>query len=85
MAEPMNAIALGVHVVDVLVRPVEQIPERQGGELVEEIRITPGGDRRRDGGHAREARAPWSGAPARSAATSWGTCYSRCCERLRGR
>ncbi len=43
MAEPMNAIALGVHVVDVLVRPVEQIPERQGGELVEEIRITPAG------------------------------------------
>ena len=36
-------IALGVHVVDVLVRPVEQIPEAQGGQLVDEIRITPAG------------------------------------------
>jgi sugar/nucleoside kinase (ribokinase family) len=39
----MNAITLGVHVVDVLVRPVESIPEGQGGQLVEEIRITPAG------------------------------------------
>ena len=39
----MKAIALGVHVVDVLVRPVEQIPEGQGGALVEQIRITPAG------------------------------------------
>jgi sugar/nucleoside kinase (ribokinase family) len=39
----MNVITLGVHVVDVLVRPVEQIPEGQGGALVEEIRITPAG------------------------------------------
>lgn len=39
----MRAIALGVHVVDVLVRPVERIPEGQGGELVEQIRITPAG------------------------------------------
>jgi sugar/nucleoside kinase (ribokinase family) len=39
----MNTIALGVHVVDVLVRPVEQIPEGQGGQLVEQIRITPAG------------------------------------------
>jgi sugar/nucleoside kinase (ribokinase family) len=30
-------------VVDVLVRPVEQIPEGQGGTLVEQIRITPAG------------------------------------------
>lgn len=36
-------VTLGVHVVDVLVRPVEQIPEGQGGTLVEEIRITPAG------------------------------------------
>jgi sugar/nucleoside kinase (ribokinase family) len=42
MAE-MRAIALGVHVLDVLVRPVEQIPLEQGGQLVEEIRITPAG------------------------------------------
>ena len=39
----MDVIALGVHVVDVLVRPVEQIPEGQGGQLVDEIRITPAG------------------------------------------
>jgi sugar/nucleoside kinase (ribokinase family) len=32
-----------VHVVDVLVRPVEKIPEGQGGALVEQIRITPAG------------------------------------------
>ena len=39
----MNIITLGVHVVDVLVRPVETIPEGQGGALVEQIRITPAG------------------------------------------
>ena len=43
MSEPMNVITLGVHVVDVLVRPVEQIPEGQGGQLVEQIRVTPAG------------------------------------------
>jgi sugar/nucleoside kinase (ribokinase family) len=36
-------IALGVHVLDVLVRPVEAIPEGQGGQLVEEIRLTAAG------------------------------------------
>ena len=39
----MKAIAMGVHVLDVLVRPVEEIPRGQGGELVEEIRITAAG------------------------------------------
>jgi sugar/nucleoside kinase (ribokinase family) len=39
----MKAIAMGVHVLDVLVRPVEAIPEGQGGELVDEIRITAAG------------------------------------------
>ncbi len=39
----MNAIVLGVHVLDVLVRPVEEIPEGQGGQLVEEIRMTAAG------------------------------------------
>ena len=39
----MRVVTLGVHVVDVLVRPVEQIPEGQGGALVEQIRITPAG------------------------------------------
>jgi sugar/nucleoside kinase (ribokinase family) len=39
----MSAIAMGVHVLDVLVRPVESIPEGQGGALVEEIRVTAAG------------------------------------------
>jgi sugar/nucleoside kinase (ribokinase family) len=39
----MVAIAMGVHVLDVLVRPVEEIPEGQGGNLVEEIKITAAG------------------------------------------
>ena len=43
MSDEMTVVALGVHVVDVLVRPVEEIPEGQGGTLVEEIRITPAG------------------------------------------
>lgn len=34
---------MGVHVLDVLVRPVERIPEGQGGELVEQIKITAAG------------------------------------------
>jgi len=41
MNDEMIAIAMGVHVLDVLVRPVESIPEGQGGALVEEIRIPP--------------------------------------------
>ena len=43
MSDEMNVIAMGVHVLDVLVRPVEEIPEGQGGQLVEEIRITAAG------------------------------------------
>jgi sugar/nucleoside kinase (ribokinase family) len=39
----VRVIAMGVHVVDVLARPIETIPEGQGGTLVEEIRITPAG------------------------------------------
>jgi sugar/nucleoside kinase (ribokinase family) len=39
----MDAICLGVHVLDVLVRPVDAIPEGQGGQLVEEIRMTAAG------------------------------------------
>lgn len=39
----MKVVALGVHVVDVLARPVEGIPEGQGGALVDEIRITAAG------------------------------------------
>jgi sugar/nucleoside kinase (ribokinase family) len=40
---PPTVVTLGVHVVDVLVRPVEAIPEGQGGTLVQQIRITPAG------------------------------------------
>lgn len=43
MSDPMNVITLGVHVVDVLVRPVQEIPAGQGGQLVEQIRVTPAG------------------------------------------
>jgi len=43
MNDEMIAIAMGVHVLDVLLRPVESIPEGQGGALVEEIRITAAG------------------------------------------
>src|SRR5215218_9955178 len=39
----MTVIAMGVHVLDVLVRPVEEIPEGQGGQLVEQIRMTAAG------------------------------------------
>jgi sugar/nucleoside kinase (ribokinase family) len=39
----VNVTTLGVHVLDVLVRPVEQIPDGQGGALVEEIRVTAAG------------------------------------------
>jgi sugar/nucleoside kinase (ribokinase family) len=43
VSDDMRAIAMGVHVLDVLVRPVEEIPEGQGGTLVEQIRITAAG------------------------------------------
>ncbi|HUA75917.1 MAG TPA: sugar kinase [Solirubrobacteraceae bacterium] len=39
----MRVVALGVHVLDVLVRPVTEIPAGQGGTLVEEIRMTAAG------------------------------------------
>lgn len=38
-----NVVTMGVHVLDVLVRPVEEIPERQGATLVEDIRMTAAG------------------------------------------
>jgi sugar/nucleoside kinase (ribokinase family) len=43
MSEAMSVIALGVNVLDVLVRPVQEIPAGQGGQLVDEIRITAAG------------------------------------------
>jgi sugar/nucleoside kinase (ribokinase family) len=39
----VKAVAMGVHVLDVLVRPVEAIPEGQGGQLVDEIKMTAAG------------------------------------------
>ena len=39
----MTAIVMGVHVLDVLVRPVETIPDGQGGVLVEQIHVGPAG------------------------------------------
>jgi sugar/nucleoside kinase (ribokinase family) len=39
----MRAVCMGVHVLDVLVRPVETIPAGQGGQLVEQIKITAAG------------------------------------------
>ena len=55
MSAEMTAIAMGVHVLDVLVRPVETIPEGQGGSSSSEIRIGP---RARQAGpqHAVQAR-----------------------------
>jgi sugar/nucleoside kinase (ribokinase family) len=38
-----TVIAMGVHVLDVLARPVVEIPEGQGGQLVDEIRATAAG------------------------------------------
>jgi len=43
VSDEMRALCAGVHVLDVLVRPVEAIPEGQGGELVDQIRITAAG------------------------------------------
>jgi sugar/nucleoside kinase (ribokinase family) len=43
VSEQMRAVCMGVHVLDVLVRPVQDIPEGQGGQLVDEIRITAAG------------------------------------------
>jgi len=42
-SDETTVICLGVHVLDTLVRPVEEIPAGQGGQLVEEIRMTAAG------------------------------------------
>jgi sugar/nucleoside kinase (ribokinase family) len=39
----MNVVTLGVHIVDVLARPVESIPAGQDTHLLEQIRITAAG------------------------------------------
>ena len=39
----MKVVTMGMHVLDVLVRPVEAIPDGQGTALVEDIRVTAAG------------------------------------------
>jgi sugar/nucleoside kinase (ribokinase family) len=39
----VKVVALGAHILDVLGRPVTEIPEGQGGTLIEEIRLSPAG------------------------------------------
>jgi len=39
----MNVIAMGVHVLDVHVRPVDGIPERNDGQIVDEIMVSAAG------------------------------------------
>jgi sugar/nucleoside kinase (ribokinase family) len=39
----VRALCLGVHVLDVLARPVQEIPAGQGSQLLEEIRAVPAG------------------------------------------
>lgn len=41
--EQVTVIALGAHILDVLGRYVTEIPEGQGGALIEEIRLSPAG------------------------------------------
>lgn len=43
MSTDQTVITLGVHVLDVLVRPVTEIPAGQGGALVEQIKMTAAG------------------------------------------
>ncbi|HZS15654.1 MAG TPA: sugar kinase [Candidatus Dormibacteraeota bacterium] len=43
MSDGMRAITLGAHVLDVLARPVDGIPEGQGGALLDQIRVAPAG------------------------------------------
>jgi sugar/nucleoside kinase (ribokinase family) len=39
----VKVVALGAHILDILGRPVTEIPEGQGGALIEEIRLSPAG------------------------------------------
>jgi sugar/nucleoside kinase (ribokinase family)/kynurenine formamidase len=43
VGRPVRAVCIGVHIVDTLGRPVTAIPEKQGRQLLEEIRISPAG------------------------------------------
>jgi sugar/nucleoside kinase (ribokinase family) len=39
----LDAVALGAHVLDILGRPVTHIPEGQGAQILDEIRLAPAG------------------------------------------
>ncbi|MEA2450780.1 MAG: hypothetical protein QOG63_2712 [Thermoleophilaceae bacterium] len=41
--DDVKVVALGAHILDILGRPVTEIPEGQGGALIEEIRLSPAG------------------------------------------
>jgi sugar/nucleoside kinase (ribokinase family) len=41
--DDVKVVALGAHILDILGRPVTEIPEGQGGTLIEEIRLSPAG------------------------------------------
>jgi sugar/nucleoside kinase (ribokinase family) len=41
--DDVKVVALGAHILDVLGRPVTEIPAGQGGTLIEEIRLSPAG------------------------------------------
>jgi sugar/nucleoside kinase (ribokinase family) len=41
--DEVKVVALGAHILDILGRPVTEIPEGQGGALIEEIRLSPAG------------------------------------------
>jgi sugar/nucleoside kinase (ribokinase family) len=43
VADDVKVVALGAHILDILGRPVTEIPEGQGGALIEEIRLSPAG------------------------------------------
>jgi sugar/nucleoside kinase (ribokinase family) len=43
LMDDVKVVALGAHILDILGRPVEAIPEGQGGALIEEIRLSPAG------------------------------------------
>ena len=70
----MKVVTLGVHVVDVLVRPVERDPRGPGRTARRADPDHAGGPGRRDRGHAGQARRRAFAAPARSAPTSSATC-----------
>ena len=77
-AHRMRVVTLGVHVVDVLVRPVTEIPAGAGRTARRADPDHAGRHRRRHRDHAGEARARRCTAPARSAPTRSATCSSTC-------